>query len=95
MVRALRRTVAYHLGSIVLGSFVIAIVQFVRVRSGEGADDVMQAFQEDSGVKGGVSWRPVNRSRLGIWDYLPNPQSAESRMPTKHGNSQLQTVVWR
>lgn len=31
MIRSMRRTVFFHLGSIALGSFVIAIIQFVRL----------------------------------------------------------------
>lgn len=33
MLKALRNTMIYHLGSVALGAFIIAIIQFVRVRS--------------------------------------------------------------
>ncbi|GBF99304.1 choline transporter-like [Raphidocelis subcapitata] len=52
VVRALRRTVAYHLGSIALGSFVIAVVQFVRLLL-DYADKKTRRLQAESKI---ASW---------------------------------------
>ena len=36
VLKALRNTIIYHLGSVALGAFIIAIIQFIRVRGGGG-----------------------------------------------------------
>ena len=51
VLRSLRRTVVYHLGSIALGSFILAVVQFVRLVL-EYLDKKTRKIQQEAKVTG-------------------------------------------
>jgi choline transporter-like protein 2/4/5 len=58
VIRSMRRTVLFHLGSIALGSFVIAIIQFVRLVL-NWLDKKTRKIQQESKVGWVGGWWPL------------------------------------